>query len=106
MVVMPQNRKGSTIPGAINFLVPLYNNALPGSALRLATESAAMGALAKGPGGKWLLSLALASYGEALKAVVKATKIRNESRSDELVQAILMLLLYEVCPFASFDNIK
>jgi len=94
MAYIPSGQE--TLPGHFQFLETIYNASQPDSATRLATTAAALGALSKGPLGAGLQKLALSAYGSSLQAVGRAIKDERYNRSDELVQAILMLLFFEV----------
>lgn len=95
VVLQPQSQE--TLRGFLEYLAPLYNASYTGSPLRLATSAVAMAAMGKRSArARSLLPLSAAAYGDALKSLNNAIHGIKECQTDETIQAILMLCLYEV----------
>jgi hypothetical protein len=85
-----------TIRGFLPHLVPMYSNSLEGSALRVATRATALCAISQLPGQKHLAYRATIQYGKSIMAVACALQDPIQARSDETLQATLLLGLFEV----------
>lgn len=84
-----------TVRGFLPYLVPMYAASEEGSSLRVATHAAALCAISQLPGQRQLAFRAAAAYGEAIKTVATALKDPDRAKSDETLQATLLLCLYE-----------
>ena len=93
-ITLPQQAESTR--GYLEFLVPLYNQALPSSVLHLATSAVAMAAVGQYPGREALVGEAVKSYGKAIRKLNTDLKDPVMSKSNETVLAILMFSLYEV----------
>ena len=93
-ITLPQQAESTR--GYLEFLVPLYNQALPSSVLHLATSAVAMAAVGQYPGRESLVGEAVKSYGKAIRKLNTDLKDPVMSKSNETVLAILMFSLYEV----------
>lgn len=93
-ITLPQQAESTR--GYLEYLVPLYNRALPSSVLHLATTAVALGVCGQYPGRQQLLRDAVSTYGKAIKMLNDDLRDGKKSRSDETVLAILMFSLYEV----------
>lgn len=89
-----------TVRGFLPYLVPMYGASEEGSALRVATHAAALCAISQLPGQRQLAFRAASAYGEAIKTVATALKSPSRARSDETLQATLLLSLYEASNFS------
>lgn len=74
----------------------MYQQSQNGSPLRAATRAAALCAISQLPGQRQLAYQASAMYGKAIMTVAVALQDPVQARSDETLQAILLLCLYEV----------
>ncbi|KAF2994263.1 hypothetical protein E8E13_002116 [Curvularia kusanoi] len=92
-ITLPQQAESTR--GYLEFLVPLYNQALPSSVLHLATSAVAMAAVGQYPGREALVSEAVKSYGKAIRKLNTDLKDPVMGKSNETVLAILMFSLYE-----------
>ncbi|KAL6707859.1 hypothetical protein ACN47E_003759 [Coniothyrium glycines] len=92
-ITLPQQAESTR--GYLEYLVPLYNCALPSSVLHLATTAVALGVCGQYPGRQVLLRDAVSTYGKAIKMLNDDLKDAAKSKSDETVLAILMFSLYE-----------
>lgn len=93
-ITLPQQAESTR--GYLEFLVPLYNRALPSSVLHLATSAVAMAACGQYPGRQDLVGEAVKTYGKAIRKLNEDLKDSKMSTSNETVLAILMFSLYEV----------
>lgn len=93
-ITLPQQAESTR--GYLEFLVPLYNQALPSSVLHLATSAVAMAACGQYPGREALVGEAVKTYGKAIRKLNTDLKDPVMSKSNETVLAILMFSLYEV----------
>jgi hypothetical protein len=93
-ITLPQQAESTR--GYLEFLVPLYNQALPSSVLHLATSAVAMAACGQYPGRQDLVGEAVKTYGKAIRKLNDDLKDPARSKSNETVLAILMFSLYEV----------
>lgn len=96
-ITLPQQAESTR--GYLEFLVPLYNQALPSSVLHLATSAVAMAACGQYPGREALVGEAVKTYGKAIRKLNTDLKDPVMGRSNETVLAILMFSLYEVITF-------
>lgn len=74
----------------------MYQKSQNGSPLWAATRAAALCAISQLPGQRQLSYQASAMYGKAIMAVTVALQDPVQARSDETLQTILLLCLYEV----------
>ena len=95
-ITLPQQAESTR--GYLEFLVPLYNLAMPSSALHLITSAVAMATCGQYPGKQMLLPEAVKTYGKAIRKVNQDLQDWEASKADETVLAILMFALYEVSP--------
>jgi hypothetical protein len=95
-ITLPQQAESTR--GYLEFLVPLYNLAMPSSALHLITSAVAMATCGQYPGKQMLLPEAVKTYGKAIRKVNQDLQDWETSKADETVLAILMFALYEVSP--------
>jgi hypothetical protein len=93
-ITLPQQAESTR--GYLEFLVPLYNLAMPSSALHLITSAVAMATCGQYPGKQMLLPEAVRTYGKAIRKVNQDLQDWVPSKADETVLAILMFALYEV----------
>jgi hypothetical protein len=93
-ITLPQQAESTR--GYLEFLVPLYNLAMPSSALHLITSAVAMATCGQYPGKQMLLREAVSTYGKAIRKVNHDLQDLAASKADETVLAILMFALYEV----------
>ncbi|KAL1311048.1 hypothetical protein AAFC00_001262 [Neodothiora populina] len=84
-----------TIQGFLPYLVPMYQTSKRNSALRIATRATALCAISQLPAQRHLTYHATAMYTRAIIAVSSALQDPAEARSDETLQATLLLCLYE-----------
>lgn len=93
-ITLPQQAESTR--GYLEFLVPLYNQALPSSVLHLATSAVALAACGQYPDRQALIGEAVKTYGKAIRKLNTDLKDPVMSTSNETVLAILMFSLYEV----------
>jgi hypothetical protein len=93
-ITLPQQAESTR--GYLEFLVPLYNLAMPSSALHLITSAVAMATCGQYPGKQMLLQEAVRTYGKAIRKVNQDLQHWQADKADETVLAILMFALYEV----------
>lgn len=85
----------SSIGGGLRFLEPLVLHAKEGSAFHSTFLAAAMASMASRPNAGELVRLARTYYHGAIKNVAKMVQDREQSRGDEVLASIIMLILYE-----------
>jgi hypothetical protein len=102
-ITLPQQAESTR--GYLEFLVPLYNQALPSSVLHLATSAVAMAACGQYPGREALVGEAVKTYGKAIRKLNSDLKDPVMSKSNETVLANLMFTLYEVSSAANLLNL-
>ena len=89
-------RTQDTVRGFLPFLAPMYGSSSKDSLLRTATHAAALCAISQLPDQKHLQYRAADTYGKAMRIAAHALQDPIQSRSDETLQATLLLCLYEV----------
>lgn len=89
-------RSQDTVRGFLPFLAPMYGASSEDSLLRTATHAAALCAISQLPDQKHLQYRAAATYGKAMRVAAGALQDPLKARSDETLQATLLLCLYEV----------
>ncbi|THY77795.1 hypothetical protein D6C87_09654 [Aureobasidium pullulans] len=88
-------RTQDTVRGFLPFLAPMYGASSKDSLLRTATHAAALCAISQLPDQKHLQYRAADTYGKAMRIAAHALQDPIQSRSDETLQATLLLCLYE-----------
>lgn len=92
-ITLPQQAESTR--GFLEFLVPLYNQAMPSSVLHLATSAVALAACGQYPDKQVLIGEAVKKYGKAIRKLNSDLKDPVMGTSNETVLAILMFSLYE-----------
>ena len=82
--------------GCLEALAPLYNETGPDSALAMATTATSMGSIAWNPACADFKPVSISKYVASLKQINAAVKDPRESKSDQVLMAVLMLGFYEV----------
>jgi len=93
-ILLPQD--SGSMRGYLEYLIPMYNSASPGSIVRLATHAVACAGLANHPTKAGLRIHASKNYGRALKQIGTRLQSPELAKSDETLMATLLLSLYEV----------
>jgi len=87
------------VRGHCDFLLPMLKNESPTSAISLAFQAVAMGAMSNKPNfrGRVWSGQVIAQYIKALKATNLALQNPAKQKSDQTLAAVLMLGMFEVC---------